>query len=49
MLGMPEGYVWVAFNKSLQDKIVADVRKKTDKLIERIRTRELKVERKVLK
>lgn len=49
MLGMPEGYVWVAYNKALQGKIDPDIKKKTDLLIERIRERQLQVERKVLK
>lgn len=49
VVGMPEGYAWVAFNKGLESKIPADVRKKTDELIEKIKSKAFKVDRVVLK
>lgn len=48
-VGMPEGYVWVQFNKALEAKIPADVRKKVDELIVKIKDGSFKVERTVLK
>ncbi len=48
-LGMPEGYVWVAYNEALATKIPAELRKKADAINENIKKGNLKVERKVLK
>ena len=48
-VGMKEGYVWVAYNKKLEDKIPADIRKKADALVKEIKNGEMKVPRKVLK
>ena len=48
-LGMPDGSVGVAFNEKLKAQIPADVLKKTEELIEKIKKGEVKVERKSLK
>jgi len=49
ILGLAEGYVWVAYNKQLESKIPADVRKKADELVAKIKDRSFKVERLSLK
>jgi basic membrane lipoprotein Med (substrate-binding protein (PBP1-ABC) superfamily) len=48
-LGMPEGFVWIAYNEKLAGKIPADVKKKADETVEKIKKRELVVPRKTLK
>lgn len=49
VVGLPEGYVWVAYNKGLEAKIPAEVRQKADEWVRKIKNREFKVERMVLK
>lgn len=48
-VGMPEGHVWVAFNPKLEEKMPAEVRKKAEEWIRKIKSREYKVERMILK
>jgi len=47
--GMPEGVVWISYNKALESKIPADVRKKADEMVEEIKARKFKVEGLTLK
>lgn len=47
-IGMPSGKVTVPFNKKLESKVPADVRKKIDETIEKIKKGEIKVPRKDL-
>jgi len=47
--GMPEGYVWIAYNKKLEARIPADVKKRADETVEKIKKREFEVPRLKLK
>ncbi|MCZ7643814.1 MAG: BMP family protein [Planctomycetota bacterium] len=46
LLGLPQGYVWVAYNAKLESKIPPEVKKACDELVEKIKSGELKVPRK---
>lgn len=48
-LGTPEGAVGVAYNKKLESKISAEIRKQVDETFDKIKKRELKVPRLELK
>jgi basic membrane protein A len=48
-LGMPEGFVWIAYNDKLAAKIPADVKKLADETVEKIKKRQFEVPRKTLK
>jgi basic membrane protein A len=48
-LGMKEGFVWVAYNKKLESRIPADVRKLADETVAKIKSGEFKVPRIELK
>ena len=48
-LGMKEGFVWVAYNKKLESKIPADVRKLADDTVAKIKSGAFKVPRIELK
>src|SRR5207249_4411155 len=48
-VGIADGAVTVAFNKKLEDKIPADVRKKIDETIEKLKKGEALYKRKELK
>lgn len=48
-LGLPDGLVWVAYNKKLEEKIPAAVRKLADDTVARIKNKELQVPRRELK
>jgi basic membrane protein A len=47
--GIPEGMVWVAYNKKLESKIPAEVRKLADETVERIKKGEFRAPRRQLK
>jgi basic membrane protein A and related proteins len=47
--GMPDGFVWVSYNKKLENRIPADVKKRADETAEKIKKRELEVPRLKLK
>ncbi len=48
-LGMPDGLVWIAYNKKLEDRIPVELRKRVDETAEKIRKREFSVPRRALK
>ena len=48
-LGMPQGLVWIAYNKKLEDKIPAAVHKRADETVDKIKSGGLKVPRLELK
>ncbi|HYF51557.1 MAG TPA: BMP family protein [Planctomycetota bacterium] len=48
-VGMPDGFVWVSYNKKLEDRIPADVKKRADETAEKIKKREFEVPRLKLK
>ena len=48
-LGMPQGFVWLAYNKKLEEKIPAPVRKLADETVDKIKKSEFKVPRLELK
>ena len=48
-LGMPEGFVWITYNKKLEGRIPPDVRKLLDSTVEKIKKHELNVPRLKLK
>ncbi|HYG75306.1 MAG TPA: BMP family protein [Planctomycetota bacterium] len=47
--GMPQGLVWITYNKKLEEKIPGNVRKNADETVEKIRKGEFKVPRLELK
>jgi len=48
-LGLPDGLVWVAYNKKLEDKVPAAVRQLADETVEKIKKKQLQVPRRILK